>query len=235
MTVARPAFSATAPWRALLFLTLYALLLAALLPLGGCAVGEAVVGTTIVAANQADAAATRRRGNSLLDLRLREIDALRAKGDPLGEYQWVYANAMGWVDNPVTDPEALLAMYLAAAEKGSSDARVAAGILLFAGTATPAGNGRAKLLPREKYDMARGLALIEAGTRERCWYWQPIIMTLRSQNCLRPVDPARIVWPEFRDEGGWWPKDDAAMRVWKAREEQCEADPGNHKARIYCH
>ena len=30
MTVARPAFSATAPWRALLFLTLYALLLAAL-------------------------------------------------------------------------------------------------------------------------------------------------------------------------------------------------------------
>ena len=234
MTVARPAFSATAPWRALLFLTLYALLLAALLPLGGCAVGEAVVGTTIAAANQADAAATRQRGNSLLDLRLREIDALRAKGDPLGEYQWVYANAMGWVDNPVTDPEALLAMYLAAADKGSSDARVAAGVMLVARTATPFGDGRAKLLPPEKRDTARGLALIEVGTRERCWYWEPIIMTLRSQNCLRPIDPARTVWPNFRD-GIWWPKDEAAMRVWKARDEQCEADPGYHKARIYCH
>ena len=164
----------------------------------------------------------------------REIDALRAKGDPLGEYQWVYANAMGWVDNPVTDPEALLAMYLAAAEKGSSDARVAAGILLFTGWATPFGGSRAKLLPREKFDMARGLALIEAGTRERCWYWQPIIMTLRSQNCLRPVNPAMIVWPDFRD-GGWWPKDEAAMQVWKARRDQCEADPGYRKADIYCH
>ena len=232
MTAARPALPAAAPsWSAALLL----LALVVLLPLGGCAVGEAVVGTTIGAANQADAAATRRRGNSLLDLRLREIDALRAKGDPLGEYQWVYANAMGWVDNPVTDPEALLAMYLAAADKGSSDARVAAGILLFAGKATPFGDGRATLLPPEKRDMARGLALIEAGTRERCWYWEPIIMTLRSQNCLRPVDPARTVWPAFRDGNRWWPKDEAAMRVWKARRDQCEADPGYRKARIYCH
>lgn len=42
-------------------------------------------------------------------------------------------------------------------------------------------------------DMKKGLELIEQGTRERCWYWEPIIQTLNSQNCLRPINAASIV------------------------------------------
>lgn len=201
--------------------------------LAGCAVGDAVVGTTIRAANQAESARLRSRGNSLLAKHLSMVDALRAKGDPLGDYLWVLANAAGWVDNPELDPEKLLSMYQDAAAKGSADALVAVGKMLFMGSTTPNGTGIGKALPDDRLNMNKGLELIEQGTRERCWYWEPVIQTISSQNCLRPIIAADMVWPKFRD-GFLWPKNEALMNYWRAKSDRCEQDPAYQRAQARC-
>lgn len=216
-------------WRRAEFICILALVLA----LTGCALGDAVVGASIGAANRADSAMLRSRGQSLLAKQLLRIEELRAKGDPLGDYLWVVANAEGWVDNPELNPEKLFAMYQGAAAKGSSDAMVAAGLMLFRGSATPNATGRNQPLPDAKMDMRKGLDMIEQGTRERCWYWEPIIQTLRHQNCLRPSIAADKVWPKFRD-GFFWPKDAALMNFWKAKSAQCEEDPAYRRAYASC-
>lgn len=204
-----------------------------LLVLAGCTAGEVVVGSAMRAANQIDASQTRSRGNHLLEKHLKMIKDLQAKGDPLGDYWWVVANAKGWVDNPEHDPEKLYAMYQAAAEKGSPDAKVAMGVMLLNGSPTPNATGGGKPLPRDKRDMRRAIELIEQGTRERCWYWEPIVQTISSENCLRPINAAKIVWPEFRD-GYLWPKDEALMNYWKVKRDQCEQDPAYRRAEARC-
>lgn len=200
--------------------------------LAGCAVGDAVVGASIAAADRADSALLRSRGQNLLAKQLQRIEELRTKGDPLGEYLWVEANAEGLVDNPELDPEKLFTMYQTAAAKGSPDALVAMGVMLFSGKSVP-NMGKAHLLPKEKRDMKKGLELIEQGTRERCWYWELIIQTLHSQNCLRPIIAADKVWPKFRD-GFLWPKDEALMNQWKAKSAQCEQDSAQRQAYASC-
>lgn len=201
--------------------------------LAGCAVGDAVVGASIGAADRADSALLRSRGQNLLAKQLQRIEELRAKGDPLGDYLWVVANAEGWVDNPELDPIKRLAMYRTAAEKGSTDALIAMGVYLFTGSPTPNATGIGSPLPDEKMDMKKGLGLIEQGTRERCWYWEPIIQTLHSQNCLRPIIAADKVWPKFRD-GFLWPKDPELMNYWKAKSARCEQDPTYRSAYASC-
>lgn len=222
-------------WRARPACRALATLLALIGILSGCAVGDAVVGTTIRAANQADTALMRSRGNRLLAEHLKMIDELRAKGDPLGDYLWVVANSNDWIDNAEHDPEKLFAMYQQAAAKGSMDAQVAMGVMLFSGTPVPnpVGGKKGAPYPREKLDMKKGLELIEQGTRERCWYWEPVIQTITSQNCLRPNIAADKVWPKFRD-GFLWSTDQALMSYWKAKASQCEQDPGYRRAYQHC-
>lgn len=135
--------------------------------LAGCAVGEVVVGGTMRAANQIDAARTHSHGNNLLAKHLQTIKDLQAKGDPLGDYMWVAANARGWVDNPELDPEKLRDMYAAAAAKGSSDAMVALGMMYVSGQTTQQSMA-GKRLDDSKLDLEKGLRLVEEGTRERC-------------------------------------------------------------------
>lgn len=201
--------------------------------LAGCAVGDAVVGSTIRASNQADSTLLRSRGKTLLAQHLQLIKELQAKGDPLGDYLWVVANAEGWVDNPELDPIKRLEMYQAAADKGSVDALVAMGVYLFNGSPTPNATGVGKPLPDEKMNMKKGLELIEQGTRDRCFYWEPVIQSITSQNCLRPIIAADKVWPKFRD-GFLWPKDEALMNYWKAKSERCEQDPAYRRASAHC-
>ena len=203
--------------------------------LTGCTIGDAVVNTTIRAANQADAARMRSRGNTLLSKHLKMIDELRAKGDPLGDYLWVVANSNDWVDNAEHDAEKLFDMYQAAAGKGSNDALVAMGVMLFSGmpVPNPVGGKKGGPYPREKMDMKKGLELIEQGTRDRCFYWEPVIQTITSHNCLRPVIAANKVWPKFRD-GFLWPKDETLMNYWKAKRDRCEQDLGYRQAYARC-
>ena len=211
-------------------------LMGLLLPLwlAGCAVGDAVVGTAISAADKADSAMLRSRGNRLLAEHLKMIDELRAKGDPLGDYLWVVANAEGQVDNPELDPEKLFAMYRAAAENGSTDALVAVGTMLFSGATTPNGTGKnTKKFPHDRLDMKKGLELIEQGTRERCWYWEPIIQTISSQNCLRPIIPSTWVWGTI-DSGYFWPRDEALANYWKRKSLLCKQDPAYRRASQHC-
>ena len=206
-----------------------------LVMLGSCAVGDAVVGGSIRAVNNLESARMQSQGEKLREQYLKQIQTLRDKGDPLGDYLWVVANVKGWPDAPILDPVKLLAMYEAAAQKGSLDAKVAAGFMYFTGSPLPYGGGAkgARLLPRDQWDMQKGLALVEEGMRERCYYWEPVLMTLYHQNCLRPINIAKKVWPEFRD-GTLWPKNDALMKYWKAKRDACEQDSKYRLAHANC-
>ncbi len=205
---------------------LFALLLAAF-PLTGC---ETLVGTTISVANRVDEIRLRGRAQDMLREHLKYIRDLQAKGDPLGDYLWTAANARGWVENPVLDPEKLKEMYEIAAAKGSSDALVALGVMLVTGQTTQQGMAGKRL---EKTDWRRGLTLIEQGTKERCWYWQSLVSGVGNSHCLRPYSPGSEIWPEFRD--GWVvPKNEELANHWRERDKACKQTPAYKQAHQFC-
>lgn len=96
-------------------------LAALLVTLGGC---SSVVQSTIGAANQMDQSRDRQKISGLLGDHIREVKQMQAQGNPMGDYLWAYANERGLIPDEEKDPERITAMYQAAADKGSVDARV---------------------------------------------------------------------------------------------------------------
>ena len=97
------------------------LICALLAALGGC---SSVVQSTIGTANQMDQSRDRQKLSGLLGDHIREVKQMQAQGNPMGDYLWAYANENGLIPDAEKDPERITAMYQAAADKGSADARV---------------------------------------------------------------------------------------------------------------
>jgi hypothetical protein len=95
--------------------------IALILVLSGC---SSVVQSTIGAANQMDQSKDRQRLSGLLGDHIREVKQMQAQGNPMGDYLWTYANEKGLIPDAEKDPERITAMYQAAADKGSADARL---------------------------------------------------------------------------------------------------------------
>lgn len=211
-----------------------AISLAIVILLSGCAVGEAVVGGVITTANRLDHASRQSRGEKARAQLLEKIQALQAKGDPQGDYLWTVANATGLVPNPELNPEVLLRMYQAAAAKGSIEAEAAVGVMLYIGATAPNRMAMdAELLPREQWNRAKALEILERVVKQRCWYTEPLLISISSENCLRPNSIAVQVWPEMRD-GNVWGQDTAGFLKWKALDDQCKADPVYKQADRRC-
>lgn len=121
-------------------------------------------------------------------------------------------------------------MYESAAAKGSTDAMVALGLMFVTGQTAPQ-SAKGGLYPHMNWQ--EGLTLIEKGTQNRCWYWQSVIVSISSSNCLRPYSPAGIVWPKFRDGRGV-PKDKQLADYWKAKHQACESRPEYIQAQAIC-
>lgn len=83
-----------------------------------------MVQSTIGAANQMDQSRDRQKLSGLLGDHIREVKQMQAQGNPMGDYLWAYANENGLIPDAEKDPERITAMYQAAADKGSADARV---------------------------------------------------------------------------------------------------------------
>lgn len=174
-----------------------AMLLAATL-VAGCG---AVVGGTIALANQADQSSTRKRIDALRAQQLDYIHSLQQSGDPFGDYLFTLANAEGWIGKDrITDPIKIRDMYRAAADKGSSDAMIALGLMLFDGRGAPQYTDRVHL-PLAFQNVTEGLAWIEKGMKIRCSYAQPLYNALATVNrqCIAQRSPAYRVWPYFKN------------------------------------
>jgi hypothetical protein len=102
--------------------------------LGGC---SSVVQSTIGTANQMDQSRDRQKLSGLLGDHIREVKQMQAQGNPMGDYLWAYANENGLIPDAEKDPERITAMYQAAADKGSVDARVKLALRKFREGALP--------------------------------------------------------------------------------------------------
>ena len=104
------------------------LICALLAALGGC---SSVVQSTIGTANQIDQSRDRQRLSGLLGEHIRDVKQMQAQGNPMGDYLWAYANENSLIPDAEKDPERITAMYQAAADKGSVDARVKLAVRRF--------------------------------------------------------------------------------------------------------
>ncbi|MBY4949552.1 SEL1-like repeat protein [Cupriavidus respiraculi] len=166
--------------------------------LGGCSV---LVAGTMTLANGLDQSTTQSTVSALRAEQVRDIKALQAAGDPMGDYFFALANAEGWIgEGRVADPLVIMDMYSRAADRGSSDAMIALGLMLFDGRGAPQYT-KGVYLPREKQDWKRGLELVERGMRHRCSYAQPLYSATTSpgRRCVVYRSPAEWIWPDFRD------------------------------------
>lgn len=166
--------------------------------LGGCG---AIVGGTIGLANSMDQAATRKRIQALRAEQVAYIRNLQSWGDPFGDYLFALANAEGWIgEKRITDPLAIRDLYQAAADKGSSDAMIALGLMLYDGRGAPQYT-KGVYLRKEQQDEKLGLEWIEKGMKIRCSYAQPVYnaSASSSQQCIVRRSPAAWIWPDFRD------------------------------------
>ena len=162
------------------------------------------------------------RGKVLLEEHLRFVARLRSEGDPLGDYLWTRAHADGWIENAITDPIRLKKMYEEAAARGSVDAKHVLGLMLIFGGAsqTSGANPKGPVLEIKDRDSKRGMSLIEAASKEQCWYWTPYLAGVSGTRCLVPEVSATQIWPEFRD-GHAFPNDDVLARYWREKRDQC--------------
>lgn len=161
----------------------------------------AIVGGTIGLANQADQSSTRKRIDALRAQQVEYIHSLQERGDPFGDYLFALANAEGWIGKDrISDPIKIRDMYQAAADKGSSDAMIALGLMLFDGRGAPQYT-EGVYLPPELQNVKQGLEWIEKGMSIRCSYAQPLYNAMASVNrqCIALRSPAYRVWPRFRD------------------------------------
>lgn len=166
--------------------------------LTGCG---AIVSGTISTANSLDQALTRERITKVRAQQIEQIRALQAKGDPMGDYLFALANAEGWIgEDRISDPVAIKNLYEKAAEKGSSDAMIALGLMLFDGRGAPQYT-KGVYLPYEQQSWKKGLEWIERGMKIRCSYAQPLYLAISSpgSQCLVYRSPAVWIWPDFRD------------------------------------
>jgi len=161
---------------------------------------ESMVMSSIKAANRAEQISIKRNFSAAVKDHFERIRNLQAKGDPLGDYLWVLAQAEGMTEPPLPTPKELERMYKEAAAKGSTDAMVALGLMHVLGTSSPQ-RGKAGLLKDRNW--REGLAWLEKGTRERCWYFVPVFDALvGGPPMLRTDSPWGWVWPQFRDGDG---------------------------------
>lgn len=161
----------------------------------------AIVGGTIGLANQVDQSSTRKRIDALRAQQVEYIHSLQERGDPYGDYLFALANAEGWIGKDrISDPIKIRDMYQEAAMKGSSDAMIALGLMLFDGRGAPQ-YSRDVYLPREQQDIALGLEWVEKGMKIRCSYAQPVYdaSATTSRQCVVLRSPASWIWPSFRD------------------------------------
>jgi hypothetical protein len=83
-----------------------------------------VVQGTIGAATAIDQSRDRQRLTGLLGEHIRTVKQMQAQANPMGDYLWAYAHENGLIPDAEKDPERITAMYQAAADKGSADARL---------------------------------------------------------------------------------------------------------------
>lgn len=77
--------------------------------LGGCSV---LVAGTMTLANGLDQSTTQSTVSALRAEQVRDIKALQAAGDPMGDYFFALANAEGWIgEGRVADPLVIMDMY----------------------------------------------------------------------------------------------------------------------------
>lgn len=131
--------------------TLAGSLLAVLLVFSGC---SSVVQSTMGAANQMDQSKDRQRLSGLLGDHIREVKQMQAQGNPMGDYLWAYANEKGLIPDAEQDPERITAMYQAAADKGSADARLRLALRKFNDGALPQ-------ISKSTLEMMRRVAIAE--------------------------------------------------------------------------
>lgn len=198
------------------------LIVAALAALSGCVAPPNVGAIMSESIRKSEEGATQ-RGKALLAQHLKLIEKLRAEGDPMGEYLWVEANEHQLVPNAEKDRAKLRAMYQAAANKGSIDAQLKVGIFTFQDGAlwqyqtAPEETKRAKNLAWRE-----GLATLEKAIPHQCFYWGVMLDGMANQQCLRPVNAAARVWPEFRD-GRSYPADSDLTETWRKKGNECDA------------
>lgn len=208
----------------------FTLLLASFL--AGCGT---VVGTTIVAANNAERSRDRARTNDLVGAHLEWVKELQTKGDPMGDYLWANAHENNWVKDPIKDPQSIMKMYSNAAAKGSVDAQIWLGIKRFyAGASTPRDDiGKdAEWLPNVPI-WQDGLKRVEQATQKQCFYLKPYIFAPQTKRCLAPRVAADDIWPKFRD-GSAYPKDKAIRDYWYDKAIACETSPEFQNALRAC-
>jgi hypothetical protein len=119
--------------------------------LGGC---SSVVQSTMSAANQMDQSRDCQKLSGLLGDHIREVKQMQAQGNPMGDYLWAYANENGLIPDAEKDPERITAMYQAAADKGSADARVKLALRKFDQGALPQ-------ISKSTLEMMRRVAIAE--------------------------------------------------------------------------
>ncbi|MFJ4294388.1 hypothetical protein ACIP1U_32210 [Cupriavidus sp. NPDC089707] len=211
--------------------------------LSGCG---AIVGGTIATANSLDQAATRKLVAGLRAQQIAQIKSLQAQGDPMGDYLFALANAEGWIgENRISDPMEIKDLYQKAANKGSSDAMIALGLMLFDGRGAPQ-YAKGIYLPYEQQNWKRGLEWVERGMKIRCSYAQPlyIAITPPGRQCLVYRSPASWIWPAFRDgkyrwspEGKYVPvieKNQKLQEDWRAKDAICNATPEMQSTKRDC-
>lgn len=204
--------------------------------LAGCG---AVVGTTIVAANNAEQSRDRARLGNLVTAYLESVKELQAKGDPMGDYLWAEANEKAnethWITPPIQDPKIITQMYVDAAAKGSVDAQIVLGIRqLLAGSDPHRWDDYivTEFASRTSI-MQDGLKRIEQASQKQCWYYKPYIFPPQNKRCLTPVVAASTPWNAFR-HGYLYPKDDALRDYWKQKFDACKASSEYQEALRKC-
>ena len=113
-----------------------------------------MVQSTIGTANQIDQSRDRQRLTGLLGDHILEVKRMQAQGNPMGDYLWVYANENGLIPDAEKTPERITAMYQAAADKGSADARLRLALRKF-------NNGAVPHISKQTLEMMRHVAIAE--------------------------------------------------------------------------
>lgn len=200
--------------------------------LAGCG---ALVGTTIVTANNAEISRDHARLGNLVTAYLESVKELQAKGDPMGDYLWVRANEDGLVENPIKDPKIIIQMYADAATKGSEDAQIVLAIKRFyEGQPRHFNYGRTPEEMAIKEPVWRdGLGKLERATQQRCYYLKPYIFAPHNKRCLAPRVAADDIWPSFRN-GYSYPKDPSLRDYWYDKAIACDASPEFQQALRDC-
>ena len=156
------------------------------------------------------------------------MQALQARGDPLGDYYYALANSDGWIHD-VTDPKAITALFEKAAAKGSMDAKILLALQVAMDELIPGQLDDGQGPGRDLAQWERGLAQLLPLLQQQCSARRLVLDMGKPR--VRYYSIAYKVWPTFRDgrhtqnEQGQWvpyvPKDPTRQKVWESIHRSC--------------